>query len=44
MMAAKKYSDLTIKCQGKTFYVHQVIVCTQSSVIEAAVDADNKVS
>ncbi|PQE08262.1 NFX1-type zinc finger-containing 1 protein [Rutstroemia sp. NJR-2017a BVV2] len=41
MMAAKKYSDLTIKCQEKTFYVHRVIVCTYSSVIEAAVDADN---
>ncbi|PQE23789.1 NFX1-type zinc finger-containing 1 protein [Rutstroemia sp. NJR-2017a BBW] len=42
MMAAKKNSDLTIKCQGKTFYVHRVIVCPCSSVIEAAIDTDNK--
>ncbi|KAM3068968.1 hypothetical protein ACMFMG_004145 [Clarireedia jacksonii] len=38
MMEAKEYSDLTIKCQLKTFYVHRVIVCSQSSVIKAAID------
>ncbi|KAF1812689.1 hypothetical protein P152DRAFT_397143 [Eremomyces bilateralis CBS 781.70] len=39
-----KYSDLKLKCGGKVFNVHKVIVCTQSEVLAAAVDGTFKES
>ncbi|KAF7859654.1 hypothetical protein EAF04_008733 [Stromatinia cepivora] len=37
-----KYSDLTIKCQGKEFKVHRAIVCPQSKPLAAAIDHEFK--
>ncbi|TVY45333.1 Arm repeat protein interacting with ABF2 [Lachnellula occidentalis] len=37
-----KYSDMTIICKGKTFKVHQCIVCLQSKPLAAAMDGKFK--
>jgi BTB/POZ domain len=36
LLETKKYSDLTLVCEGKEFPVHKAVVCTQSSVFAAA--------
>ncbi|KAL8697919.1 MAG: hypothetical protein Q9201_006852 [Fulgogasparrea decipioides] len=33
-----KYSDLTIKCRGREFHVHRVVLCTASKVFATACD------
>lgn len=37
-----KYSDLTIKCQGKTWKCHQAIICPQSKPLAAALNGSFK--
>ncbi|KAI0813169.1 BTB/POZ protein [Xylaria sp. FL0064] len=32
------FSDLTLVCKGRQFYVHKNIVCSQSPVINAAIN------
>lgn len=39
-----KYSDLKIKCGTEEFAVHKVILCTQSPVLQAAMEHDFAVS
>jgi len=41
--SASKYSDLTIKCGKRTWSVHKVIVCLQSSFFAKACDGQFKV-
>ena len=36
LVGAEEYSDMKIKCQGREFKVHKVVVCTQSPVLAAA--------
>ncbi|KAL2062702.1 hypothetical protein VTL71DRAFT_5774 [Oculimacula yallundae] len=42
MFATDKYSDLLIKCKGKEFKVHRIVVCLQSKPLAAAVDGKFK--
>ncbi|TVY90574.1 hypothetical protein LAWI1_G002952 [Lachnellula willkommii] len=42
MYSSGKYSDMTIICKGKTFKVHQCIVCLQSKPLAAAMDGKFK--
>ncbi|KAJ6134487.1 hypothetical protein N7523_000809, partial [Penicillium sp. IBT 18751x] len=37
LLESGRYSDLTISCEGRKFAVHRAIVCSQSSVFDAAV-------
>jgi hypothetical protein len=39
-----KYTDMTVKCQGKEWKVHRAIVCSQSKPLAAAMDGKFKVS
>lgn len=43
LMHTGKYSDLMLVCAGQEFRVHKMIVCSQSSVIAAAVDGSFEV-
>ncbi|XTI95800.1 hypothetical protein V2W45_1257181, partial [Cenococcum geophilum] len=38
---SERYSDLKLICQGLEFKVYKVIICTQSSVLEAATNIIN---
>ncbi|TVY20479.1 hypothetical protein LARI1_G001841 [Lachnellula arida] len=42
MYSSGKHSDMTIICQGKTFKVHQCIVCLQSKPLAAAMNGKFK--
>ncbi|KAI9723794.1 MAG: hypothetical protein M1828_004044 [Chrysothrix sp. TS-e1954] len=36
----QKYSDLLIRCNGSTFHVHKVVVCSQSKFFRLACDVE----
>ena len=38
-----KYSDLEIRCEGRTYYVHRAIMCSRSQVLAKECDGDFKV-
>ncbi|KAK4580331.1 hypothetical protein LTR86_000534 [Recurvomyces mirabilis] len=38
LRANERYSDLTIRCQGREFKVHKAVVCPASTVIASACD------
>lgn len=38
-----KYSDLVVRCEGRDFKVHKVIVCGQSEFFSTICDGDWKV-
>lgn len=40
---SSKYSDFQLECDGLSFPVHKIIVCSRSPVIGAAVDRGFKV-
>lgn len=42
MLETGEYSDLTIKCDGREYKVHKLILCSQSRVIKAECDLDMK--
>jgi hypothetical protein len=43
LLQTGKYSDMMLVCAGKEFKLHRMIVCSQSSVIAAALDGLFKV-
>ncbi len=43
LFSSGRYSDLTIKCQGRVFKVHRAIVCLQSKPLAAAIEGGFKV-
>lgn len=44
LLESGEYSDFIIRCGGKDFKVHKVIVCPQSSFFKAALAGGFKVS
>ncbi|KAJ5588217.1 hypothetical protein N7537_010895 [Penicillium hordei] len=42
LLESGRYSDLTISCESRKFGVHCTIVCSQSSVFDAAVEGEFK--
>lgn len=43
ILVSSKYSDLTVRCEGRDFKVHKVIVCGQSNFFASICDGDWKV-
>jgi hypothetical protein len=39
LLTAEAYSDMTIRCEGRDFKVHKVIMCTRSPVLRASMDS-----
>lgn len=42
-LVSSKYSDLVVRCEGRDFKVHKVIVCGQSDFFSGICDGDWKV-
>jgi hypothetical protein len=41
-LESSQYSDATIRCEGREFKVHKIVVCTQSEFFSKAFNGDWK--